>query len=336
MATTQLADVYQPTAFARQTTIQQLALNAFLASGVAVADPTITEKLSGGANQISIPRLTGVTIKEPNYSSDDPGTNSTPGKVTTKVQTARSASRNDSWSAMDLARDLTDKDPVGAIVETIGGYWATDDEKRLIQSMLGVYADNVANDGSDMVENVANDLVAAVGDAERIGGDVIINASQTMGDRKTKLTTLAIHSVQHSRLQKQGLILSHFDPATGDLSYQTYLGYRVVVDDSLPVTIGSNRITYTAILFGAGCVGYGSGKVITPSEIERLASAGNGGGQTVIHSRVNTCYHPYGFAFGSASVAGDSPTYAELAAATNWDRVIDRKQVPFAFLRIND
>ena len=336
MATTQLADVYTPHAFARQTALKQIALNAFLASGVAVADPIITEKLSGGANEISIPRLTGVTIKEPNYSSDDPSATSTPGKVNTKTQKARSASRNESWSAMDLARDLTDKDPVGAIVETIGGFWATDDEKRLIQSMLGILADNVANDGSDMVESVASDASGAVGDAERISGDVVINASQTMGDRKTQLTTIAMHSVQHSRLQKQKLIENNFDSTTNQLLFQTYLGYRVVVDDSLPVTIGANRITYTCILFGAGAVGYGTGKVQTPSEIDRIANSGNGAGETVIYSRVNTAFHPYGFAFNSSSVAGDAPTYAELATAGNWDRVIARKQVPFAFLQVND
>lgn len=336
MATTQLADVYTPTAFARRTTLKQIQLNAFLASGVAIADPIITEKLSGGSDEISIPRLTGVTIKEPNYSSDNPAQTSTPGKVETKVQKARSASRNDSWSAMDLARDLTDSDPVGAITETIGGFWATDDEKRLIQSALGILADNVANDSSDMVASVASDAAGAVTDGERISGNIVIDAAQTLGDHKTKLTAIAMHSIQHSRLQKLGLLHNNFDSETNQLLFQSYLGYRVVVDDSLPVTVGANRITYTCILFAAGAVGYGTGKVQTPSEIDRVANSGNGAGETVIYSRVNTCYHPYGFAFNSASVAGPAPTYAELANAANWDRVVARKQVPIAFIQVND
>lgn len=336
MATVQLQDVYSPTAFARQTTIQQIQSNAFLASGVAVIDPLITQNLSGGANEISIPRLQGVTIKEPNYSNDNPADKSTPGKVSTKVQKARSASRNDSWSAMDLSRDLTDADPVGAITETIGGYWATDDERRLIQSCLGLLADNVANDNSDMIVDVSSDSTSAVSDDERIGGDIVINAAQTLGDRKTRLTAIAMHSVQHARLQKLKMLENNFDSTTNQLAYQTYLGYRVVVDDSLPIAIGANRITYTCILFAAGAIGYGTGKVQTPSEIQRLADSGNGGGETVIHSRVNTCYHPYGFAFNSASVAGVAPTYAELANGSNWDRVIDRKQVPIAFIQMND
>lgn len=336
MATVQLADIYTPSAFARNATIKQVELNAFLASGVAIADPTITERLSGGSNIIDIPRLQGVTIKEPNYSSDDPAVNSVPGKISTAVQKARSASRNDSWSAMDLARELTDRDPVGAITETIGGFWATDDEKRLLNSLVGVLADNVANDGGDMLKSVATDDVAAVADAERISGNIVIDAEQTLGDHKTKISAIAMHSVQHARLQKLGLLFTNLDPQTGDVRYQTYLGKRVIVDDSLPITVGVNRITYTCILFGAGSVGFGSGKVITPSEMERLPSAGNGGGQTVIHSRVNTCFHPYGFQFTSAAVAAESPTYAELVNAANWDRVIDRKLVPVAFIQVND
>lgn len=336
MPTTQLADVYQPDAFARHTTIKQTELNNFLSSGVAVNDSTITQKLSGGASQIDMPRLQGVTIKEPNYSSDDPGANSTPGKVSTVVQKARSASRNDSWSVMDLTRELTDKDPVGAITDTIGGYWATDDEARLINSSLGILADNVANDGGDMLKSVATDAAGAVTDAERISGDVVLDASQTLGDHKTKLVAIAMHSIQHSRLQKQGFVLDHFDPETGALKYQTYLGYRVIVDDSMPAVAGANRITYTNILFGAGAVGYGTGLVQTPSETERIASAGNGGGETILHSRVNTCYHPYGFEFTSNSVAGQSPTYTELLASGNWNRVVARKQVPIAFIQVND
>ena len=339
MATTQLADVYRPTSFARRATLKQLELNAFLQSGVIVNDPIITERLSGGSNVIELPQLQGVTIKEPNYSSDDPAVKSTPGKVGTKTQKARSASRNDSWSTMDLTTEMTDADPMGAVVETIGGFWATDDESRTIQSALGVLADNVANDGGDMVIDVANDIdpnVTPVADADRISGDVVVNAAQTAGDRKRGFAALAVHSVTHARLQKLGLLVNQFDAETGRLEFQTYLGYRVIMDDSLPAVAGTNRVTYTSILFGAGAIGYGTGKVKTPSEIERIAGAGNGGGETVIHSRVNTCFHIYGTEFTSASVAGESPTYAELADAANWNRVVERKRIAIAFIKTND
>ncbi len=338
MATTQLADVYEPTIWARTAQEAQTRMNGFLASGVAVNDSIITQRLSGGSSTLELPQFQGITEGEPNYSNDDPSDTSTPDKIGSQVQKARSASRNKSWSSMSLARELTDADPVGAINQSIGHYWATDDESRLLNSMIGIKADNVANDAGDMVYSVATDDAGAVTDAERIGGESTIRALQTLGDKKNGITAIAMHSVQHARLQIQGLLTDNFDPETGALRFQTYLGKRVIVDDSLPQVAGTNRITYTVVLFGAGAVGYGTGPVLTPSELERKASSGNGGGEDIIHSRVNTCFHPYGFEFTSATIAAGStfPTYANLQLAANWNRVVARKNVNIAFLEVND
>ena len=336
MPVIQLADVFTPLTFNRRAQEAQTRKNIFLNSGVAAPDPVIAQQLSGGANIVELPQFNAITAGEPNYSNDDPTVFSTPAKIGKQKQKARSASRNKSWSAMDLSRDLTDADPMGAITDRAGFYWATDDEKRLIQSALGVLADNVANDGSDMLKSVATDAVGAVVDAERISSTNIVLAAQTLGDHKQNLSVLALHSVQHARLQIQGLLVDNFDPATGRLDYQTFLGHRVIVDDSMPAVAGANRITYTAILFAAGAFGYATGNVMTPSELERIPGSGNGGGQTVLHNRVNTCFHANGFEFLSGSVAGVSPTYAELALAANWNRVVARKNVPIAFLKVND
>lgn len=336
MATVQLADIYTPLTFNRRAQEAQTELNAFMKSGIVANDSLIATLLSGGANIVELPQYNGITNGEPNYSSDNPAVFSVPAKINSKKQKARSASRNKSWSAMDLARELTDSDPMAAITNRIGGYWATDDEKRMIQSALGVLADNVANDAGDMVKTIATDGAGAVGDAERISSTAVIQAAQTMGDHKGNLSVLAMHSVQHARLQIQGLLVDNFDAQTGRLLFQTYLGHRVIMDDSLPAVAGANRITYTMILFATGSFGYATGNVLTPSEIERIPGAGNGGGQSVVHSRVNTLFHPYGFEFTSASVADESPTYAELATATNWNRVVARKNVAMAFLKVND
>jgi hypothetical protein len=336
MPVIQLADVYTPLTFNRRAQEAQEKLNVFLSSGIASVDSLLGTMLSGGANIVELPQFNAITAGEPNYSTDDPASFSTPAKIGTQFQKARSASRNKSWSAMDLARELTDADPMGAVTSRVGAYWATDDEKRLIQSALGILADNVANDGGDMVKSVSTDAAGAVVDAERISSTNVVLATQTLGDHKQNLSAIAMHSVQHSRLQIQGLLLDNFDPETKRLSYQTYLGHRVIVDDSLPAVAGANRLTYTCILFAEGAFSYAKGNVLTPSEIERVAGAGDGGGQTVIHSRINTCYHANGFEFLSGSVAGKSPTYAELANAANWSRVVARKNVPMAFLKVND
>lgn len=339
MATVQLADVYVPTTFNRRAQQAQTELNAFVASGVAVADPLINQQFAAGGNIGELPQFNGITAGEPNYSTDVPGSAAVPENISSSKQLVRSASRNNHWATMDLARELADADPMAAITGRVGHYWAVDDQTRLINSMSGVLADNVANDSSDMLYQpgvAGTDSAAAVVDADRISSEAIARAAQTMGDHSTKLRAIAMHSIQRTRLAIQDLIKEHRDNATGRLMFETYLGLRVIVDDSLPLTVGANRTLYTTILFGENAVSYGSGKVETPSEVTRDALSGDGGGQTIISSRVNTIFHPNGGSFLSASVAGQSATYAELLNAANWDRVVARKNMPVAFLQVND
>lgn len=333
MASTQIADVYNPLTFASRSQEAQIELNAFLRSGIAVRDALLEQQFAGGGSIGELPQYNGLTNDEPNYSSDNPASSATPAKVTSKKQIARSAPRNKHWSTMDLANELALEKPVGAITGRIGQYWATDDEKRIINTCVGILADNVANDGGDMVESVYND-VASPTDANKINGNAVIDAMQTLGDHKGNVVAIAMHSVQHAQLQKLQLLVDNVDPQTG-INIQTYLGKRVIVDDSLPVVAGNNSPKYTVILFGAGAFGFAPAPVKTPSSTSRNELAGDGGGEELIHSRVNTVFHPYGFQclLGGASRIANS--YAELANANRWDRVVDRKNVPMAFLEVN-
>ena len=337
MAAVRLTDIYNPLTFHRRTQEAQTQLNAFIASGIAVPDSQLQQALNAGGNIGDINFYGPLSVStEPRYSNDNPADiNSAHENVANKLQKFRSAQRNQSWQLMDLARELADSDPVGAITGRIGAYWANDDQTRLVQSMLGILADNVAADSGDMVVDVATDDTTAVTDAERISGNVVIDGMQTLGDHKMMVTAMAIHSAIHARLQKQQLI-DYVRDADNNIMFPTYLGKRLIVDDGLPAVAGSNRITYTSILFGPGAVLTGNGKVETPSEIDRNPDAGNGGGEERIYSRVNNVIHPNGFSFISGSVAGQSATRAELAAAANWNRIAERKNIPIAFLQTND
>lgn len=339
-AAVQIADIYNPLTFARRAQQAQLQLNRFIASGIATADSRIAEQISAGGHLGELSNYQPLTVGEPNYSTDDPDTNSTPAKVGTELQKFRAAARNQSWSTMDLSRELALEDPVGAITGRIGNFWATDDEQRIIASLLGILADNVANDSGDMVVNVATDSASAVTDAERIGGERVIDGLQTLGDHKDSITTIAMHSAIHTRLQKQGLI-QYVRDADNNIMFATYMGKRLIVDDSLPAVAGSNRITYTCVMFGGAVIGTANGRVMVPSEIERLPRAGNGGGQDIIHSRVNNVWHVNGFSFLSNTLNGGAATcrfanYSDLKLAANWNRVWNRKNIPLAFIKVND
>ena len=334
MAVVQLADIYNPLTFAGAEQEAQLELNAFLQSGVMTLDPRINAMASVGGNKGELPFFKPLGTTEPNYSNDDPTANSTPKKVTGAKMDWRLASQNESWSTMDLAKELALIDPAGAITSRIGAYWATTNESRLINSLVGVLADNVANDSGDMLFDIATDAAGAPAAAQLISGDAIIEAEQTAGDHQGGFTAIAMHSRIYSNLRKQQLI-DYVRDAENNTQFATYDGKRVVVDDSLPAVAGTNRITYTTVLFGAGSVAAGEGQVETPSEMLRSPSGGNGGGQSTIYSRRSDIIHPLGFSFVGASVAGQSATFAELATAANWNRVWNRKNVPMAFLKTN-
>lgn len=334
MATTRISDIYEPTVFNQGVDEAATEANVFYQSGV-MAREGFFDNLANGPGRITeLPFYKPLDDVEPNYSSDDPAENSTPNKLGGAVQIARKAFMNNSWSAMDLARELALKDPLDGITNKIGVYWATQIQKRTVQSLMGVLADNVANDGSDMVYSVATDDAGAPTAAEKISGETVLAAKQTMGDAASRLSGIALHSVLYTSLQTQNLIDYERDPETGML-YPTYLGYRVIVDDGMPAVQGVNRITFTAALFGNGALVWGSGLPEMPSEIDREPSSGNGGGQEIIYSRRQDIIHPTGFAFTSNTVTGESPSLANLALAANWDRVYARKNVPLAFLQVN-
>ena len=146
-----------------------------------------------------------------------------------------------------------------------------------------------------------------------------------------------MHSVCYTTLQKLQLI-TFIPDARGEINIPTYLGLRVIVDDQLDVTpAATNGNVYTSVLFGQGAFGYGTTPAVEPSELERVANAGNGGGQDILHYRQNEIIHPQGFAFLSSGIAaGISATRTQLESATQWDRIYnERKNIPLAFLQTN-
>jgi hypothetical protein len=334
MAEVQIADIYNPLVFSAADQEAQIELNNFMASGVMVEDPRLTAMASVGGNIGELPFFKPLGTQEPNYSNDVTADSSTANKITKGIMKYRLASQNQSWSTMDIAVDLALADPATAITNRIGAYWATTNERRLIQSTMGILNDNVANDASDMVVNIATDSASAITAAELVSNDAILDAQQTAGDHQAGFSAISMHSVVYSRLRKQQLITFIRD-ADNNTLFSMYGNLRVIVDDSLSAVAGTNRVTYTTVIFGNGAVVAGLGRTKVPSELYRDPQKGNGGGQETLYSRRADIIHPLGFEFSSASVAGQSATLAELATASNWSRVWERKNVPLCFLQTN-
>ncbi len=216
-----------------------------------------------------------------------------------------------------------------------GTYWMRRFQKKLIAITNGVLADNVANDASDMVHDVAAESIAGQTVATKWSRANFTSTIFTMGDASENLSAM----VTHSAVYKQMVDADDVDlipDSEGNLTIPTFMGIRVLVDDGMTVVAGTtDGAKYTTVVFGGGAIGYGDGNPKVPVEIDREGRQGNGGGVDYIGERKIWMIHPFGFQTLTTPAAEGGFTNAELSTAAVWDRVIDRKSVPIAFLITN-
>jgi hypothetical protein len=180
---------------------------------------------------------------------------------------------------------------------------------------------------------IHSESVAAQSAATRLTGSTFVDACAKLGDRADLLTAVAMHSATEAALRKLDLI-DFIPDSEGKSMLRTFQGRRVVVDDNLPTRAGSTDGTvYTTYLFGQGAFAKGASPLdSTPlqggfgTEGVEFARAPLDSDSVLINRR-RYILHPRGVKFTSASVAGDSPTNAELETGTNWVRVYENKNV---------
>jgi hypothetical protein len=224
-----------------------------------------------------------------------------------------------------------------AIGSRVSDWWVRHFQTRFVNTLHGVYLSNVANNSGDMIRDIGTDASGAAAAAELISAEAILDAAQTMGDNSDKLDTIIMHSIVYNRLAKLNLI-DFIPDARGETKFASYLGYRVIRDDGARIIAGTNRVKYVTYLVGRGAFAFGEAPMLgTPNvELDRKPEQGNGMGVDLLFTRRQFIMHPYGFRWTDASTAGETPTRAELALATNWVRCYpERKQVPLAFLLTN-
>jgi hypothetical protein len=336
MATTRLSDIIDVTIFQDLPQLDGPEKTAFFESGIIARNGLLDSFANGPGKIIELPFWNDLDGSvEVNYSNDNPGSTATPQKIDQGSQIARKAFVNQGWQAADLASELA---MGGTAMEAVRAktdrYFARQWQRRLVATSNGVLADNVANDSGDMTIDVAAEAVASQSSSTRFNRDAFTEAAFTMGDAKDNLNAIAVHSRVLAQMVKNDDIV-YIPDSQGMLTIPTYMGLRVIVDDGLTVTAGStDGFKYTSVLFGAGAFGYGVGSPEVPVEVEREAAQGNGGGIETLWVRNTWILHPFGFQ-STGTPSGESFTNAELAAATSFDRVIDRKLVPMAFLITN-
>ena len=335
MATTLISDIIVPEVYQSYTAVNSPEKTAFFESGIVVSNAMLNAKANEGGDTVNVPFWKDLdSTVAPNLSSDAPGTSATAQKITAGKQIARMAYLNQWYSNADLASELAGSNANQQVRNRFGTYWARQWQRRIIASCNGILADNVANDSGDMRVDVAVEAIASQTASTKMNRDVFTEAAYTMGDAASDLSAIAVHSAVMAQMVKNDDI-DYIPDSQGNLTIPTYMGLRVIVDDGMTVTAGStDGFKYTSILFGAGAFGYGEGSALVPVEVERAGLQGNGGGVEYIGERKTWLLHPFGFQ-ALTTPAANSFSLAELATAAVWDRVVERKNVPLAFLITN-
>lgn len=336
MATTRLSDIIDATVFQDLPPVDGPEKTAFFESGLVTRNTLLDSVASREGKVVELPFWNDLDGSiEVNYSNDNPATIATPQKITQGEQIARKAFVNQGWQAADLVSEIAmGAKAMDVIRAKTDRYFARQWQRRLVASVRGVLADNVANDSSDMVHDVASESVAGQSATTRFSQDNFIEAAFTLGDSVDGVTAIAVHSAVAKQITKLNGAEDVRD-SEGNLLYRAYLGRRIIVDDGLPVIAGTtDGFKYVSVMFGPGAFGYGVGSPDTPVEVEREAAQGNGGGIETLWVRNTWILHPFGFQ-ATGTPAGLSFTNAELALAASFDRVLERKLVPLAFLITN-
>jgi len=310
--TTRIADVIVPEVFNPYVIQRTMELSAIFQSGIAQRTQEFDRLASQAAKTVNMPFWGDLTGDDEVLS--DTGA-LTPGKIQAGQDEAVILRRGRAWGANDLAANLAGDDPMRAIADLVAAYWARRYQAALISTLQGVFA-------SPSMAELVHDISGQTGDAAVISAKTTVDAAQKLGDAKSQLTAIVMHSATEAALAKQDLI-EYVKPSTGSIEVPTFLGKRVIVDDGVPFDSATG--TYTTYLFGPGAIAYGEGNPVgfVPTETDRDTLAG----EDYLINRRTFILHPRGVRFTSAQVSGVSPSNNELALSSNWERVYEPKAI---------
>jgi hypothetical protein len=308
MSVVKIADILTPEVWNQYGENMTTEKSLFWTSGVVANVPGV--KLPEGGSTINMPHFNDLSG---DLETLDDDTALTPEKITTGKQKAVIIGRGKAWGSNDLAAVFAGADPARSILNKVSSFWQRKMQAELLSTVKGVFA------SSSMSALISDISAQSTADKNSFNANTFLDAMQLLGDAKSAVTAIAMHSSTETYLAKQQLIAYEKGKDASDrVAY--YMGKRVIVDDGLPVTSG----VFTTYIFGNGAIGYASatvGKSDLETDRDILA------GEDVFAMRKRFILHPVGMQFTGTPV-GSFPTPAELATGANWNRVFDHKSIP--------
>lgn len=312
--TTRIKDVIQPEVFTDYVIQRTMEKSELIQSGIVVNDPYYDELASTPNLIINMPYWEDLT-GESEIMTDEG--NLTIKKITSNQDKARKHGRANAWGANGLSAYLSGDDPMGAIGELVAEYWNRDRQRILLATLDGVFK-------SASMKSKVFDITDETGDNALITGDSFIDAGQLMGDAKSSITGVMMHSAVEAHLAKLDLI-EYVQVSEQSDRIPFFMQKRVIVDDAMPYDAKTGNAT--VYLFGDGAIALGNGThpSIVPTEIDRNPLSASG--EDFLINRNVFIMHPRGIAWTEKSVTDVFPTNNEIATGTNWERVFEPKAV---------
>lgn len=326
MSITTIKDmVIVPDKFAQYVADRTTEKNTFINSGIATPDATVGQLINGtpkGGRFIELPMWNALTGRPDVFGEEAVSVEN----ITSKSSRATLMIWQKAWGDTDLSQVLGGADPAGAVA-TLMADWRNGCEQGIYLSILKGLFDK----SSGALKEHINDISAM--NAGSISADATLDTKQLLGDHYDSLGMVFMHSATYTYLQKNDMISRTpvFNPAGDTVEIQTYLGYTIKVDDSMPVTDG----VYDTYFVGKGAFirqeGMPQGLVGVETDRDKMTAT------DYLINRWAQIIHPRGFSWANNGTYTNAknyyPDYADLEVATNWELTVDHKKVPLACLR---
>lgn len=316
MAVTAVGDIIVPSLFQKYSQERTATAWELVKSGIVVRSPEWDQKAKDGAKAVQMPffqDISGASQATPG----DGTTSLTVNKITSAQDACAIHYRSNAWGDNDLAGALAKADPLGAITELVGDYWAREYQRLLLLALAGVFA---ASSMAAKINPYFNADITASGALE-LDENSTVDTLGLMGDKSVMVTHVAMHSVVRNNLWKKDLIDTvRASEAGGEIDF--FLGRRVIVDDSLPQVAITGGYKYTTYFFGQGAFAYGEGDPKNPVETDREILKRN---SLLVNDKI-LILHPRGVKW-ALNHTGNTPADNEISDGNSWTRVFEAKNV---------
>src|SRR5678815_1742517 len=144
MSIVRLEQIIEPSIFTGYIANNTMEKTALVQAGVMTRNSSIEQQLKAGAHSFKISLWNDIGNEEANIVNDNPDDHSTPHGINSTKQIVRKSFLHNSWGHAQFASEISGSNALERIQSRVAAYWERQLQKRLIATLSGVQADNLA------------------------------------------------------------------------------------------------------------------------------------------------------------------------------------------------